>query len=322
MDGTKDAGSWEDLEAMENMETMELRTRKEPIGFVGLGHMGEPIARNLLAAGHELAVWNRTPEKARPLVEAGARHSATPGDVCSPGGVVFTMIADDHALEKVVGSAGFLERLAPGGVHVSMSTISPATSQRLAERHARAGSEYVASPIFGRPEAAAAKKLWIVTSGAAHARDRVLPLLREIGQGIHELGDDPAAANVAKLCGNFLIAAAMESMAEAFVLGEKNGVPSQELAKLFGETLFSCPIYQNYGKTIAERKFQPAGFGLLLGLKDMTLVSETAAASRTPMPVADLVRRRLLSAAAKGRGDWDWSALALGATEEAGLGIT
>lgn len=281
--------------------------------------MGEPIARNLIAAGYELAVWNRTPAKARPLVEAGAREAAGPADVCTPGGVVFTMLADDRAVEDVVGSDGFLERLAPGGVHVSMSTISPETSRRLAERHANAGSAYVAAPVFGRPEAAAAKKLWVVASGAAHARDRVLPLLRAVGQGIHELGEDPGAANVAKLCGNFLIAAAMESMAEAFTLGEKNGVPGRELAKLFGETLFGCPIYQNYGKTIAERKFQPAGFGLLLGLKDMSLVLDTAGKSRTPMPVADLVRRRLLSAAAKGREDWDWSALALGAGEDGGL---
>lgn len=289
------------------------------VGFIGLGHMGGPIARNLMAAGHGLSVWNRTPAKARLLVEAGARAAAAPADACAPGGVVFTMLADDRALEEVVGSEGFLERLAPGGVHVSMSTISPATSRRLAERHSNAGSAYVAAPVFGRPEAAAAKKLWVVTSGATHARDRVLPMLRAIGQGVHELGEDAGAANVAKLCGNFLIAAAMESMAEAFVLGEKNGVGAKELASLFGETLFSCPVYQNYGKTIAERKFQPAGFGLLLGLKDMTLVSETAAASTTPMPVADLVRGRLLSAAAKGRESWDWSALALGAGEDAAV---
>ena len=290
------------------------------IGFVGLGRMGEPIARNLIEAGHELSVFNRTREKARPLLEAGAREASSPAEACAPGGIVFTMLSDDRALEEVVSSDGFLERLAPGGVHVSMSTVSPATARRIAERHANEGSAYAAAPVFGRPDAAAAKKLWICLSGAAHARDRALPLLRAVGQGVYELGEDPGAANVAKLCGNFLIAAAMESMAEAFVLGEKNGVPAKELARLFGETLFSAPVYVNYGKAIAERKFQPAGFGLMLGLKDLTLVLETASASKAPMPVANLVRDRLLSEAAKGRQDWDWSALALGAREEAGLG--
>jgi 3-hydroxyisobutyrate dehydrogenase-like beta-hydroxyacid dehydrogenase len=288
---------------------------EKPIGFIGLGHMGAPIARNLMATGRALVVWNRTREKARALLDAGAREAASPADACASGGVVFTMLSDDDALEEVVGSEGFLERLAPDGLHVSMSTVSPDTSRRLAERHAKAGSAYVAAPVFGRPEAAAAKKLWVVFSGAAAARDRAAPYLRQIGQGIYELGDDPGAANVAKLAGNFLIAAAMESMAEAFALGEKNGVEARELARIFGETLFACPIYQNYGKTIAEKKFQPAGFGLLLGLKDMNLVLSTAEKARLPMPVASLVKDRLLSAAAKGREDWDWSALALGALE-------
>jgi 3-hydroxyisobutyrate dehydrogenase-like beta-hydroxyacid dehydrogenase len=291
---------------------------ERPIGFIGLGHMGEPIARNLIESGQSVVVWNRTREKAKALLDAGAREAAGPAEACMPGGIVFTMLSDDRAIEEVVGAEGFLERLAPGGVHVSMSTISPDTSRRLAERHANAGSAYVAAPVFGRPEAAATKKLWVLCAGAAHARDRVLPLLRSIGQGLHELGEDPGAANVAKLAGNFLIAAAMESMAEAFALGEKNGVEAKELARIFGETLFSCPIYQNYGKTIAERKFQPAGFGLLLGLKDMNLVLATAEKARTPMPVASLIKDRLLSAAAKGREEWDWSALTLEALESAG----
>src|SRR5512141_1370049 len=131
------------------------------IGFVGLGRMGEPIARNLIEAGHELSVFNRTREKARPLLEAGAREASSPAEVCAPGGIVFTMLSDDRALEEVVSSDGFLERLAPGGVHVSMSTVSPATARRVAERHANEGSAYVAAPVFGRPDAAAAKKLWI-----------------------------------------------------------------------------------------------------------------------------------------------------------------
>jgi len=293
------------------------KASEKPIGFIGLGHMGAPIARNLMEMGRAIVVWNRTREKAKALLDAGAREAAGPADASTSGGVVFTMLSDDRAVEEVVGAEGFLERLGPGGVHVSMRTISPETSRRLAERHANAGSAYVAAPVFGRPEAAAAKKLWVVCSGASAARGRAMPYLRAIGQGIYELGDDPGAANVAKLAGNFLIAAAMESMAEAFALGERNGVEANELARIFGETLFACPIYQNYGKTIAEKKFQPAGFGLLLGLKDMNLVLSTAEKARLPMPVASLVKDRLLSAAAKGREEWDWSALALGALENA-----
>ncbi|MDQ2870085.1 MAG: NAD(P)-dependent oxidoreductase [Acidobacteriota bacterium] len=296
-------------------------TDQEVIGFVGLGRMGEPIARNLLQAGHPLTVWNRTRGKAAALVAAGAREAWDPAETGSSGGIVFTMLSDDRALEQVVESRGFLERLAPGGVHVSMSTVSPETSRRLADRHAGEGSAYVAAPVFGRPEAAAAGKLWVCLSGAASARRRVVPFLRSMSQGLFELGDDPGAANVAKLCGNFLIAAAMEAMSEAFTLGEKNGIDPKTLADLFGQTLFACPIYQNYGKSIAEGRFTPAGFSLPLGLKDMSLVLATATSSKTPMPVASLVRDRLLTGLARGREDHDWSALSLGAREAAGLEV-
>ena len=291
----------------------------EQIGFVGTGRMGEPIARNLLEAGNRLVVFNRTGSKADGLVAQGARRAPAPGDVCSPGGLVLTMVSDDAALEEIVSSEGFLPRLAPGGVHVSMSTVSPRASRAVAQLHAGAGSGYVAAPVFGRPEAAASRKLWVCLSGAPEARARALEPLRAIGQGVFELGDDPGAANVAKLCGNFLIAAAMEAMAEAFALGEKNGIAPKALADLFGGTLFACPIYQNYGKTIAERRFSPAGFAMPLGVKDLGLVLETAALSNTPMPVAGLVRDRLLSAMARGWQDLDWSALARAVREDAGL---
>ncbi len=294
---------------------------QDGIGFVGTGRMGEPIARSLLQAGHALTVWNRKREKVAALVGDGAREAWDPAEVCSPGGVVFTMLSDDRALDQVVGSRGFLDRLSPGGVHISMSTVSPETSRRLAERHADGGSAYVAAPVFGRPDAAAARKLWVCVSGEAPARERAAPLLREVGQGVFDFGDDPAAANVAKLCGNFLIAAAMEAMSEAFTLGEKNGIDPNRLVDLFGRTLFACPIYQNYGKTIADRSFTPAGFALPLGLKDMSLVLASATSSKTPMPLANLVRDRLLSGIARGREDLDWSALSLGAREEAGLPV-
>lgn len=292
----------------------------ETIGFIGLGNMGEPIAANLLSAGFQVRVYNRTASKAAPLVQKGAKLVSSPADVAVSGGIVMTMLADDHAVEEVcLAEPSFVEKLGPGGVHVSLSTILPATARSLAEHHKKHGVQYVGSPVFGRPDAAAAKRLWICISGPADAKKRVEPITAAIGQGVFDFGEDAGSANVAKLCGNFLIASAIDALAEALTLGEKNGVKPAELADLFGKTLFSCPVYQGYGKVIASKKFQPAGFRLVLGLKDVNHVLETAASSDTPMPLASLLHDRLIAEVAKGRGDFDWSALALNVTENAGL---
>jgi 3-hydroxyisobutyrate dehydrogenase-like beta-hydroxyacid dehydrogenase len=292
----------------------------ETLGFIGLGNMGEPIAANLIQAGYALRVYNRTASKAAPLAAKGATVVQNPADVAVPGGVVLSMLADDHAVEDVSLPPGsFVERLGPGGVHVSISTISPAAARHLAEHHAKHRVEYVGSPVFGRPDAAAAKKLWVCISGSAAARKRVAPILAAIGQGTFEFGDDPGAANVVKLCGNFMIAAAIETLAESFALAEKNGVDKKAMADLFGKTLFACPIYQGYGKQISEERFQPAGFRLVLGLKDISLALQTAAASSMPMPIASLLRDRWLASVAKGRADMDWTAIAIGVAEDSGL---
>ena len=292
----------------------------ETLGFIGLGNMGEPIAANLIAAGHALRIYNRTASKAAPLVAKGATLAKNPADVASPGGIVFTMVADDRAIEELCLAPGsFVEKLGPGGIHISLSTIAPATARRLAEHHAKHKVEYVASPVFGRPEAAAAKKLWVCTSGHAAAKARVRPLLEAIGQGIFDFGEDAGAANVVKLCGNFMIAAAIETISEALALAEKNGVDKNAVADLFGKTLFACPVYQGYGKSIAAEKFEPAGFRLALGFKDVSLALSTATASSVPLPVASLLHDRYLAAIAKGRGDMDWTAIALGVAEDAGL---
>jgi 3-hydroxyisobutyrate dehydrogenase-like beta-hydroxyacid dehydrogenase len=292
----------------------------ETLGFIGLGNMGEPIAANLMAAGYSLRVYNRTASKAAPLVAKGATLAKSPADVASPGGIVFTMVADDRALEELCLTAGaFVERIAPGGVHVSLSTIAPATARRLAQQHAKHQVQYVASPVFGRPDAAAAKKLWVCTSGHAEAKTRVRPLLEAIGQGIFDFGEDAGSANVVKVCGNFMIASAIETISESLALAEKNGIDKHAVADLFGKTLFACPIYQGYGKQIAAEKFEPAGFRLVLGSKDVSLALETAAASVMPLPVASLLHDRYLAAIAKGRGDLDWTAIALGVAEDAGL---
>jgi 3-hydroxyisobutyrate dehydrogenase-like beta-hydroxyacid dehydrogenase len=303
------------------IETTKENTRMTTLGFIGTGKMGSPIATNLLAAGHELSVFNRTKEKTRPLAERGALVAPTPALATPPGGVVFTMLSDDAALAEVtLGSEGILSRLGAGGVHVSMSTVAPATARELAARHAEHGSTYVAAPVFGRPDAAAAKKLFVACSGHRTARERVRPLLEAVGQGVFDFGDDPGGANVVKLAGNFLIASAIESMGEAFTFAKKEGVGAKDVADFVAKTLFACPIYAGYGAAIAAERYQPAGFTATLGRKDVGLVLATADETATPMPVASVVHDRLTSAVAKGRGDWDWIAMALGAAEDAGLG--
>ncbi len=293
----------------------------ETVGFIGLGNMGAGMARCLLDAGYGLNVYNRTAEKADPLVEAGATRGETPGDVSAGVGVVLTMLADDRALEQVVfGDSGLLDRLGAGAIHVSLSTVSPLTAQRLAEAHSERGSVYFAAPVFGRPDAAAAGKLWVVTSGPDAAKERVRPLLDAFSQGIFDFGEDIGAANTVKLAGNFLIVAAMEAMAEAFTMAEKRGVDRTRLAELFAATLFDCPVYRNYGRMIAERRHTPAGFALSLGLKDVRLVLEAARDAEAPMPMASLLHDRLLTMQAQGQGAIDWSGLALAASKEAGLG--
>jgi 3-hydroxyisobutyrate dehydrogenase-like beta-hydroxyacid dehydrogenase len=281
--------------------------------------MGSHIARNLLAAGHAVVVHNRTAGKSQPLAELGAVVAGRPAETASAGSVVFSMVSDDRALEEIVGSDGFLSSLSGGGVHVGMSTVAPDTSRTLAARHAAAGSLYVAAPVFGRPDMAAAGKLWICLSGDPAARQRVLPFLSVLGQAVYEFGDDPGAANVVKLCGNFLIGASIEAMAEAWTLAEKNGISRSRVADLFAGTLFAAPIFRSYGGAIAEKRYSPAGFRLALGLKDVELVLGAAKGSAVPMPLASLVRDRLLSGVARGRGDLDWSALAMGVSEDAGL---
>jgi 3-hydroxyisobutyrate dehydrogenase-like beta-hydroxyacid dehydrogenase len=292
----------------------------EIIGFIGLGNMGKPIAENLRRAGYGLRVFNRTRSKAADLTEKGAVPVTSPAEVAQAGGAVFTMLADDRAVEEACfAEPSFVEVLGQGGIHVSLSTISPATARRLAEHHEQFGVAYVAAPVFGRPDAAAAAKLVVCTSGAALAKKNVEPMLKSIGQAIFDFGEDAGAANVVKLCGNFLIASALEALAESLTLAEKNAIDKRKLVDMLGRTLFACPIYQNYGKQIAEQRFQPPGFRLALGLKDVDLTWQTAKESATPMPLAGLLHDRWLTSVAKGRGDLDWSAIALDVEENAGI---
>ena len=292
---------------------------KETIGFIGLGGMGLAMAGNLLKAGFGLSVYNRTPEKARPLVELGARLARSPAEVAVPGGIVMTMVSDDKAVEEVtVGPDGFLARLGDG-IHLSMSTIAPRTARRLAGIHRERGGRYVASPVFGKPEVAARAKLWVVTSGDASAKARVRPIQEAMSQQVFDFGDDPGAANAIKLAGNFLLGAAIEAMAEAFTLAQKHGVPRQQTYQFFTQTLFDCFVYRGYGELIASEHYQPVGAPPSLIRKDYGLILDAANEELVPMPLAALIHDRLTATVAKGRQDVDWAGFAREVSESAGL---
>lgn len=290
------------------------------IGFIGLGQMGSGMATNLLKAGHEVNVYNRTREKAEALAGAGAHVAATVRDVCQ-GEAVFTMLANDDALEDVVyGDGGLLASLPKGAVHISASTISVALSERLTAEHAAAGQRFVAAPVIGRPEVAAAGNLFVVAAGAGEMIEKVRPLLDAIGQKTFVIGDEPKAANLLKLSVNFLIGTVMESLGEAMALVAKGGIDRHQYLEILTSTLFGAPIYKTYGGLIADRKFEPPGFPAPLGLKDIRLVLAAADELRVPLPVASLLRDRLLSLLANGGDKLDWSAIGALAARDAGEG--
>jgi 3-hydroxyisobutyrate dehydrogenase-like beta-hydroxyacid dehydrogenase len=299
---------------------MDSSKEKVSLGFIGLGNMGLPMAANLLKAGYPLRVYNRTAQKAEQLVALGATLVDSPSAVVEPGSIVFTMLADDAAVESVtVGNRDFLDRFGGGGIHVSMSTIGPETARDLAEQHAKKGVSYLAVPVIGRPDRAAAGNLFILLAGEENAKRMVEPILKHLSERIFDFGEQPWKANVAKLVVNFSIMAAIESMAEAFTLAEKEEIPREKIASLLSETLFAGVVYKGYGDLVARHRYQPAGFRLRLGWKDLHLALRVADESETPMPIASLLANRFLSALAKGRADLDWGALALGASEDAGL---
>ena len=270
----------------------------ETIGFIGLGHLGLPMATNLLNADYPLRVYNRTASKAESLVAQGAQQATRPADTVTTGGIVVTLVWDGAALESVVMSDGFVEHLGPGGIHLSMSTVLPETAKKLAAIHAQHGSAYVEAPIFGRPEAAVAKQLWIPVAGPQSAKERVRPLLTAMGaQGIFDFGEEVGAATLVKLVGNFLIASAGYSLREALSMAQKNGVDPKAVVEMLTQTLFPAPIYQNYGKRIAENT---APFSQnAIPLKDVGLFKQTAQQVESPTPIAGLLHDLLRSEEAR-----------------------
>jgi 3-hydroxyisobutyrate dehydrogenase-like beta-hydroxyacid dehydrogenase len=293
------------------------------IGFIGLGNMGAGMAANLLKAGHEVTVYNRSAARGDALVAQGAQRAETVAGACG-GDVVFTMLADDAAVHHVAFgdvdlAGGIVDSLTPGAVHISSSTISVALATQLTRAHADAGQMFVSAPVFGRPEAAAGGKLFVVAAGAPSAVERVAPLLDLIGQQTFVISENPHAANLVKLSGNFLIGSVIESLGEAMALVHKGGVGKQQYLEILTSTLFGAPVYQTYGGLIAEGKYEPAGFAARLGLKDVRLVLEAGEHLEVPLPVASLLRDRFLALVAGGGGDLDWSALATLADRDAGV---
>lgn len=291
------------------------------IGFLGLGRMGHAMATNLLKADHELTVFNRTAEKAAPLRELGATVATTPAEAARTAEVIFTMVTDDAALlELTTGEANLATALPAGAVHVSCSTVAPDTNRQVAAAHARHGAHLVAAPVFGKPDVAAAAKLWIGTAGPAEAKAKIAPLLAVLGQGTHDFGDDPGAANVVKLCGNFMLGAAIEAMAEAFTLAQKSGIERQRLYEFFTTTLFDCGVYKNYGKLIATEHYQPVGAPPSVIRKDLKLLLQEGRDKAVPLPFANIVFDQLTATMNRGDENIDWSSFAQRVSDNAGLG--
>jgi 3-hydroxyisobutyrate dehydrogenase-like beta-hydroxyacid dehydrogenase len=287
----------------------------ETIGFIGMGRMGRPMAANLVAAGFSVRAWNRTRGKAPP----GALECASPREAAEQSALVVTMLADDAAVEQVTfGPDGLIAGLRRGAIHVSMSTISVALSRKLREAHRAAGQGYVAAPVFGRPEAAQKRQLWIVCGGEQADLAACERLFGALGRGTFTVAEAPQA-NVVKLLGNFLIAATIESAGEATALAEKAGLDPRKMMEFFAGTMFASTVFTGYAARVATTDFEPAGFAMPLALKDMTLALQAGHEVRAPLPIASLLRDRLLAALARGRDGWDWAGLASVAREEAGL---
>jgi 3-hydroxyisobutyrate dehydrogenase-like beta-hydroxyacid dehydrogenase len=287
------------------------------IGFVGLGHMGAGIAANLIKAGHRVRVWNRSPEPVERLAAAGAQR-ADSAAAAFDADLTFSMLANDEAIEQVILNAGVLDQARKGTVHINLATVSVTLAKRLTLLHQERGLGYVAAPVLGRPDVAAAGELNVLCAGDAAAVALARPLLETFAKAVWPLGEDPVRANAVKLACNFALASMIETLGEAAALTSAYGVEPAELFKVMTGTLFAAPAYKTYADIIANQRFAPAGFKLPLGLKDVRLALQAAEAENTPLPIASLLRDHFIQAIAHGDADKDWAALAAGAFRNAG----
>lgn len=280
------------------------------IGFLGLGAMGAAMASHLIKAGHQVTVWNRSPEAARPLAEQGAKVAATPAEAAADAEVLLGMLANDAAVRQVLFEGGVLDALPEGAVHVNHATISVALARELVDAHEKRGLGFVAAPVFGRPDAAATGSLNIVVSGSPAAVAKAQPLIDALAGKVWPMGEDPVRATIVKIGGNFMIGAAIESMAEATALTRAHGVSAADFLEVMSNSLFAAPVFKNYGGQIARDTYTPAGFKLSLGFKDVGLARAAAEAERVPMPLGSVLHDTLLESLAQGDGDIDWAGMA------------
>ncbi len=280
-------------------------------GFIGLGNLGTPIAENLLEANHHLHVYNRTKSKTAPLAAKGAVVCDSIAELAQKCDVVFSIVSDDTAVKSISeGEGGLISNMKPGSIHLSMSTILPQTAKEMEQLYHQRGLSYLATPVFGRPEAASARRLHVVFSGDGMLRKRAERLLREAGAAsVWDFGENIEAANTIKLCGNFLIASVIEAIGESTALANKSGVDGLMMWNFFLQTLFNTPVFHNYSQIIIQKKFEPASFTAQLGLKDMNLVLKQAASVDLFMPLASLLKENLQQLVSQGKDQVDWSAV-------------
>jgi 3-hydroxyisobutyrate dehydrogenase-like beta-hydroxyacid dehydrogenase len=287
---------------------------REDIGFIGLGNLGTPIALNLIGSGHTLHVYNRTASKTVALTTKGAIACSTVAELANKCPIVFSIVSDDAALKEICGGGdGLIHNLPKNAIHISMSTILPQTADDLAAHHADHAQHYLAAPVFGRPEAAIAKKLNFAISGEEYTRKRAALILKDAGAvNIWDFGDNIKAANTVKLCGNFLIASALQAIGESNALATGSGIDAGQMWNMFTQTLFNAPVYVNYSNIILQQKFEPAAFTMKLGLKDLDLVLQQASLVNQSMPLAALLQKNMKNMVNGGKENIDWSAVSYG----------
>lgn len=290
------------------------------VGFIGLGQMGLPMAQSILKKGFPLSVYNRTREKAAPLLEKGAHFASSPKELAERSDIVVSMVANDAALTEIVeGREGILQAAKKPAIHISMSTVSPTLITVLEKNHQKSGIALLAAPVSGRPERAKEGKLWIFLAGDPKAKTEATPLLETMSVKIFDLGSSPHQAALFKLCNNFMILSFIESFSEALALLEKGGIAPEKAAEIFGDSLFDCPLFHSYKPMLCKRNFADGGFALNLGLKDMRLLQECADQAQVPLPFLAELHQKLLASMNLHRENYDWSAIALLTRAQAGL---
>jgi 3-hydroxyisobutyrate dehydrogenase-like beta-hydroxyacid dehydrogenase len=290
------------------------------ITFIGLGNMGSPMAKNLIAAGHSLTLYNRTRQKAEEVAGRSARVANSPREAVKDAEILITMLADDAAVEQVLfGENGALQFLPKGSIHVSMSTISVEFSKRLMQSHATAGQTYVAAPVFGRPEAAEKAKLSVVAAGPSQAIEKCEPIFEKLGERFFKVSEDAWKANLIKLCGNFMLASMLEALGETLAVAQKAQLDPATYVELLNSALFKSPVYENYGKRAASGVFTPAGFALRHGLKDVSFFVKAAVELDVPVEIAQKIQGHFREGVTRGLADQDWTAVSKVIAQDAGV---